>query len=816
MRLKTVNTILILFLSLIIKGQTISGYVYDENKEILPGASIIIDNKENGISSNNQGFYEIGLKPNRSIKIKITFIGFETEEIRIPMLKVNQNYQLDVILFPKNNIINDVIVRDKDSRKQAFSRIKAKQVILVPVGNNGVESILKTLPGVSSANELSSQYSVRGGNFDENLVYVNGIEIYRPFLINAGEKEGLSFINPDLVSDIQFSAGGFEAKYGDKMSSVLSIKYKIPSEIKASMRLSFLGGSSHFEGTTKNKKLSYILGLRRKSNQYLLNAMDTKGEYRPSFSDIQTFIEYQFNNKISFNFLGNVSQNQYKMIPQNRDTEFGTLNNALKLRIFFEGQENNIYSTYFGAFQTKIRSNENANLIFTSSIFKTIESENYDILGEYWLYQLENNLGSDEFGEVKFDRGVGKFIDHARNKIEATVLNLSHTGNIFKNNDRKIEWGISYQKEFITDQIKEWTLIDSAGFLLPHPPDNIGDSLLFTPELEMSSFIKSNLSLESNRYTSFFQFSQDIGNFTINSGMRAAYWDLNKEILLSPRLNISYIPLWEKDIIFRAATGIYYQSPFYKELRNLSGEINYSVKSQKSIHYILGKDYLFYSWGRPFKFISEIYYKDLKNLIPYKIDNVRIQYLNNEVSNGYAAGIDLKINGEFVPGVESWASISIMKTQEDIENDYYINNEGNAINPGFIPRPTDQRLNFSLFFQDYIPKNPFYKIHLNMIYGTGLPFGPPNAEKYQDILRIPNYRRVDIGFSSIIKKENHKNRIKWLNKFESIIISAEIFNLLNIDNTVSYIWVSDVNGRQYAVPNYLTSRQLNFKLSIEL
>ena len=798
-------------------GQTLIGTITDNNKEVLPGTNIIIKGENTGVSSDKDGEYSVKLRPNRSVVIEVSFIGFGIKNIRIPMLKNGQVYTLDIQMNPEGEIIEQVIVKDKTTRKQALSQIKTQHVSLIPNSGGGVESVLKTLPGVSSANELSSQYSVRGGNFDENMVYVNGIEVYRPFLVHSGQQEGLSFVNSDMVENILFSAGGFEAKYGDKMSSVLDITYKTPTKNKASLQMSLLGGSAHFEGVTFHNKFSYLFGFRNKSNQYLLNAMDTRAEYKPNFSDVQTYLKYQLRDNWTISFLGNISQNKYRMIPENRDTEFGTLNEALKLRIFFEGQESDQYNTYFGAFNTNISPNLKTKLNFTTSVFKTIESESFDILGEYWLYQLDNNLGSDDFGDVIFDRGVGKFINHARNNLEAIVLNTSLNGHYIQNDNTKWEWGIKLQNEEITDHIKEWTLIDSAGFTLPHPNDNINGNSDTTQEVLMTEFLKTDLTLSSFRKSGFIQYNKDIGNFTINAGTRASYWSFNEEFLLSPRLNLAFIPLWEKDIVFRAATGIYYQSPFYRELRNLEGELNPNIESQKSTHFVLGSDYLFYSWGRPFKLISEVYYKDLQNLIPYKVDNVRIQYLAENNSNGYATGIDLKINGEFVPGVESWASLSVMQTMEDIEGDSYVDDEtGETIYPGFIPRPTDQRVNFSLFFQDYLPGNPNYKMHLSMMYGTGLSFGPPNSDKYQDILRMPDYRRVDIGFSAVIKAEDKKSRVKFLNKLNSMWISAEVFNLLDIDNTVSYLWVADVSGRQYAVPNYLTPRQINFKLIVGL
>jgi hypothetical protein len=499
------------------------------------------------------------------------------------------------------------------------------------------------------------------------------------------------------------------------------------------------------------------------------------------------------------------------MKPKNRQTDFGTFNEALRLTIFFEGQESDQYETFFGAFSSKYNPNTNLQLQFTTSAFKTFEQENFDILGEYWLYQLDNTLGSDDFGDVAFDRGVGKYINHARNSLDASVINFSHNGTLARN-EIEVDWGIRVQKEEINDKISEWSLIDSAGYTLPHPQDSIGLPSNSNQQITLFDVIKTDIQLSNWRNSGFIQFSKDYNNLTLNAGTRSSFWTFNKELLLSPRASIALAPLWKKDIVFRLATGVYYQAPFYRELRYPDGTLNNNIKSQKSIHYVFGTDYLFYQWGRPFKFITELYYKNLSNLIPYKVDNVRIQYLAENNSNGYASGIDFKINGEFVSGVESWASLSIMKTEEDIVGDSYEDINGQLIYPGYIPRPTDQRVNFSLFFQDYIPGNLNYKMHLNMIYGSGLPFGPPKSEKFEDILRIPDYRRVDIGFSAILKSEGKKSKIKFLNFLESAWISAEVFNLLDINNTVSYLWVTDVSSRQYAVPNYLTSRQLNFKL----
>ena len=804
---------IILFLLLQISsiGQTIEGKITDFKLNPLAAVNISIIDQSGGLISDKDGFYKVNIKANRSYVIAFSFIGYKTEKIRVPMLKKGQKYTLNISLEESNTLLDDIIVKDQKSRKNNLSRIKTKHVEVIPGSGGGIQSVLKTLPGVSSANELSSQYSVRGGNFDENLVYVNGIEVYRPFLIHSGQQEGLSFVNTDLVGSILFSAGGFSAKYGDKMSSVLDIKYKQPKKTASSLSLSLLGGSAHLEGISKNRRLSYLLGFRHKSNQYLLSSLDTEAEYVPRFSDLQTYLNYKINTNWDISLLTNISKNQYQMIPQDRNTDFGTFNEALRLTVFFEGQELDKYETYFGALSTRFNPNTKVQLELTGSAFQTFEQENFDILGEYWLYQLDNNLGSDNFGDVAFDRGVGKYINHARNSLDARVINFSHKGN-YNDKDISLVWGLKFQNEDINDRISEWTLIDSAGFTLPHPYDSIGSTSNSNQQVLMNEILKTDINISSTRQSGYLEYSQDLNNFSLNAGTRSSYWSYNEELLVSPRVSLAYAPNWEKDVVFRLASGIYYQSPFYKELRYPDGRLNNNIESQKSTHYVIGSDYLFYKWGRPFKWITELYYKKLDNLIPYKVDNVRIQYLAENNSKGYATGVDFKINGEFVSGVESWASLSIMQTEEDIIGDSYIDENGNTVEPGYIPRPTDQRVNFSLFFQDYIPGNLNYKMHLNMIYGSGLPFGPPKSEKYEDILRIPDYRRVDIGFSAILKSENKRSRVNFMNVFNSAWLSVEVFNLLDINNTISYLWVSDIGGRQYAVPNYLTRRQVNLKL----
>ena len=787
-------------------SQNISGTIFDENKNPIPAVNISTENNKITMISENNGSYSIDINSNKSIVIFYSCIGYEREKIRIPMLSKNEKYILNITLKTKNNLLDDIEVKDSKNKMESFQRIKTKHVKVLPSTGNNIEALLKTLPGVSSANELSSQYSVRGGNFDENLVYVNGLEIYRPFLIHAGQQEGLSFINSDLIQNISFSSGGFEAKYGDKISSVLDITYKEPKKNKGSIKVSLLGASGHYEGISKNRKLSALIGVRYKTNKYLLNSLETNADYNPISSDIQTFINYKINNTWKISFLGSINNNKYHMIPKNRETEFGTINDALKLKIFFEGQELDEYSTNFGAITATYNPNNKLQLQFSSSAFQTNENENYDILGEYFLYQLDNNLGSDDFGDIAFDRGVGKYLNHARNNLKARVLNLSHKGiQVIENN--QLEWGIKIQKENIQDKISEWKQLDSAFYNLPHPLDNIGGVPNPNQEIILNELKKTEILLSSYRNMGYLQWTKNINNLTINTGTRGSYWTYNEEFLLSPRISISYAPFWKSDVVFRSSTGIYYQSPFYKELRTAEGIILNNIQSQKSIHYILASDYLFYKWGRPFKWTTEFYYKQLNNIIPYKVENVYIQYLPDQIANGYATGIDVKINGEFVKNTESWMSFSLMKTEENIKEDYYEDNT----EVDYIPRPTDQRFKLNIFFQDYIPQKENYKMHLNLVYGSGLPFGPPKGERYQDILRIPSYRRVDIGFSVNLKSKQ-LSKAKWLNVFDKIWFSAEVFNLLDINNTVSYIWISDITGRQYAVPNYMTSRQLNGKL----
>ena len=816
------------------------GKISNHENTALELVNIAVAGERGGTFTDKNGVYEISVPAEKEITLMFSFMGYNMKQLNLN-LKANERKQLNLKLSSSTTQLPVFEVVSEFYRETNLIRINPKIANAIPTPSGNIESIIKTLPGVSSSNELSYQYSVRGGNYDENLIYVNDIEIYRPLLIRSGQQEGLSFINSDLVSSILFSAGGFDAHYGDKMSSVLDIQYKKPQGFAGSVSGSLLGATAHLEGVSKNKKLTYIIGIRQKSNQYILKSMESKGDYKPSFTDFQTYISYDVNTKWELGILGNIARNTYRFIPQTRETKFGTINEALKLKVYFDGQEVDKFDNYFGAFSAEYKPNKDTKIKNIFSAFKSIESETFDIQGQYWLYQLENDFGKDDFGNEAFERGVGTYLTHSRNSLEANVMSVEQKGS-HKYNSNLFQWGAKYQHENIIDNLKEWTLIDSAGYSLPHSVDSVGytqPGLQTKDDFGLQDVISTNIVLPSNRLSGFVQnswnFNFDSTKMSLTAGLRTNYWDFNHQWLVSPRATLSITPKWENDMLFRISVGMYHQPPFYREIRDFNGNINYNIKAQESIHFVLSSDWNFTAWKRKFKYVTEIYYKKLNNLIPYEVDNVRIRYYSNQLAKGYAMGIDMKVNGEFVNGIESWASLSVMQTQEDIIGDFYYKyfNKDNVeiiqgftldniavdstrIEPGYIPRPTDQRVNFSLFFQDYLPKNPTYKMHLNLLFGSGLPFGPPKTAKYLHTLRMPMYRRVDIGFSKLLKSEdNILSNKNIFRHFKTIWITAEVFNLLQINNTISYLWIKDVNNRQYAIPNYLTPRMLNVKLLIE-
>ena len=777
---------------------TLKGIVKDQDGNPLDMVNIALKDFPIGTSSNRKGEFLLRIPARKQIIVVFSSLGYHPDFDTITA-ESEETIRKEITLKVTNLQLAEVMVTEQRRSGGNVTRLDPRLMNALPDAATGaVEALIKTLPGVSTNNELSSQYTVRGGNFDENLVYVNDIEIYRPFLIRAGQQEGLSFINSDLVSTIEFSAGGFNAKYGDKMSSVLDIKYRKPSDFRGSASMSLLGATAHFEDVAMKGKLAHISGIRYKTNRYMLGGLDEEGEYDPRFLDFQTYITYQFSEKFNISFLGNVAQNQYKFIPQTRETTFGTWQNPLNTKIYFEGQEVDDFQTYLGAFSANYHPNVNLNLKFIASTYYATEKETYDILGQYYLNELERNMSSEEFGDSILNLGVGAFLNHARNYLDAHVFNFSHRG-AFNSDNHLINWGIKYQHEQIQNRINEWVYRDSTGYSIPYSDTEV--RLYYT--------LNSKTDISSNRFSGFVQDTWSVpissGDLYLTGGLRFNYWDFNHELLISPRASISFYPDWKNKISFRLSAGSYNQSPFFKELMNTDGSLNFDTKAQRSYQIVAGTDLVFTAWDRPFRFTTEAYYKYMNRLIPYQIDNVRIRYLAEQEAVGYATGLDMKVNGEFVSGVQSWASLSFMSTKEDILNDGH----------GFIPRPTDQWMNFSLFFQDYLPGNPSYKMQLSGFFGARLPTGPPNSERYQDIFRMPAYRRIDLGFSKvIISSANPVDRKFWRN-INDMWLSLEVFNLLNINNTISYFWVSSIYGDQFGVPNYLTDRKFNLKLTVK-
>ena len=777
---------------------TLRGTVSDQDGMPLDMVNIGLKDFPLGTSSNREGKFLLRIPAGREVVVVFSSVGYASFTDTINA-NPEENITLDIILPATDLKLAEIVVTEQRRSGGNVTRLDPRFLEVMPnAATGGVEALIKTLPGVSTNNELSSQYTVRGGNFDENMVYVNDIEIYRPFLIRAGQQEGLSFINSDMVSTIDFSAGGFNARYGDKMSSVLDIKYRKPSVFRGSASMSLLGATAHFEDVALKGRLAHISGIRYKTNSYMLGGLDEKGEYDPKFIDFQTYVTYRFSENFDLSFLGNLAQNQYRFVPQTRRTTFGTWQTPLNTTIYFQGQEIDDFQTYLGALSANYHPNLNLNLKFILSAFNTSEKETYDILGQYYLNQLERNMASEEFGDSVLNLGVGTFLNHARNYLDANVYSFSHKG-AYNSENHLLNWGIKVQHEQFEDKINEWIYRDSTGYSLPYSDKEV--LLYFT--------LNTGNKVSSNRITGYFQDTWSVpvsnGDLYFTGGVRFNYWDFNNEFLFSPRASISYYPEWESKISFSLSGGMYHQSPFFKELKNRDGSINYDTKAQRSYQVVAGTDYLFTAWDRPFRFTTEAYYKYMNRLIPYQVENVQIRYLGEQEAVGYATGIDMKVNGEFVSGVQSWASLSFMKTEEDILGDGY----------GYIPRPTDQWMNFSLFFQDYFPGNPSYKMQLSGFYGARLPTGPPNSERHQDVFRMPSYRRIDLGFSKVIISPAKPIQNSVFRHINDMWVSLEVFNLLNINNTISYFWVSSIQGDQFAVPNYLTDRKFNLKLTVK-
>lgn len=838
MRLRYTLLILMMF-PILLLGQAKDSYIYgkitDNRGNVLELVNVAVLGSSYGVSSNSRGQYELHLPADTLLNVVYSFVGYQpiTKEIK---LKVGEHRKIDVSLSSTSTTLSDIVVSDRQINSATITRLDAREIAMIPSSSaGGVEDLVKTLPGVSSTNELSSQYNVRGGNFDENLIYINGIEIYKPFLVGSGQQEGMSVINPSLVSNIDFSAGGFSAEYGDKLSSALDITYKKPVIPAASLSLSFLGAEAHAEGSVMKNKLSYLIGARYKNNKYILGNMETKGVYQPNFTDFQGILSYNISPRLEVSAFGYYSRNSYLMVPETRETDFGNIQAAHRITIYFDGKESSNYNTGLGAFTLNYSPNEDLNLKLIASTYSAMESENYDIQGQYWIGQLETNPGSEQNGNVISNQGVGTYIEHARNDFYSQVFNIDHKG-AYKNDMLNLKWGVRYQHQHFDDFINEWEMIDSAGFSLPHPADSIGSPNPPHPLFDIRHVSKGHNILDINNIDGFvnseWSFNSDKDDImTLSVGLRANYWGYNNEVNISPRAGFALKPGWNHNMLFRLSGGVYVQPPFYRELRMFDGSLvkPQDATTQKSYQVVFTHEYNFEAWERPFLLTTEIYYKYLKDIIPYEVDNIRIKYFADQRATGYATGMDVRINGEFVKGIESWASLSFMKSAENIK--YYLSSDGTIlsqtdVNNGAdfvcdtlikgIPRPSDQKVNFSIFFQDYIPYIPSFKVNLKLVFGTGMPFGAPYSERYKQTLRMSPYRRVDIGFSKqLISETTSLKKGNPLAFVKNCWISLEIFNLLGISNVSSYMWVTDIYNIQYAVPNYLTPRQINLKLVAE-
>ena len=808
--------IIIFLIPLIILSQKsyIKGVVLDINNNPIENVNISSESKA-GATTNSNGFYSIEIKALTDINITFSHVNFKS--ISFPInLKTNEVYEFYPVMDINIQQIEEIVLNsNKRTELKSIITIDPQIIRTIKGAQPGIENLLKTLPGVNISNELSTQYSVRGGNFDENLVYVNGIEIYRPFLVRSGQQEGLSFVNSNLIKNIKFSAGGFQSKYGDKLSSVLDIEYKNPNGNNLAGNINLLGGNITLNNISKNARVSNILGVRYRDNSMLVNSRETITNYNPKFIDIQNFLTANINEKFSFNFLSYISVNNYNYKPQSRQTNFGTLNDPTALIVYYQGQEKDKYQTFFGAAKLNFKASVNTELSLITSAFQTSEKEYFDILAQYRLGEVNNNIGDEDLGDVEFSEGIGSQLNHGRNNLNAIIYNIEHKGN-YKKNDNNLEWSLKFTKEDIKDRIVEWEVIDSTGFSIDPPFfESLGDQPYTANEGPIVPYqnIRKTNNTKTNRIQSYVQWSKNsnIGATEIysNAGVRLHGWSIDNQkmnFVYSPRFQIGIKPDWKKDMIFKLSGGVYHQPPFYRELRDYNGEINYGVKAQRSIHLVASNEYSYSLWNRPFKLTSEIYYKDMTNVNAYTVDNVRIRYLANNNAKAYAYGLDLRLNGEFIKGTESWFSFGYLNTKENIDNQ------------GYIPRPSDQRLKFGILFQDYIPNIPDLKMYLNLVYNTGVPGGAPsyaNSYNYQN--RLPDYKRVDLGISYVIVNGEKNYKKGWKKKFSDLSIGLEIFNMFDIQNSITNTWVRDVySKRQYSIPNYLTPRLLNLTIDIKL
>ncbi|WP_370788891.1 carboxypeptidase-like regulatory domain-containing protein [Leyella stercorea] len=768
---------------------TLSGRVIDENNDPVEFASVSCPKQGKMTMTSLKGDYSLQLQSADSVEIRFSMVGYKTKVRTLRRPRGKQTMQ--IVLHSSDNALSEVTITGKRIETGQTQELSKEHLKSMPsTTGNAVEEMIQSQAGVSTHSELSSQYNVRGGSFDENSVYINNVEIFRPFLVRSGQQEGISVINPDMVEKIGFSTGGYEARYGDKMSSALNIEYRRPKRFEASATASMLGASV-FVGMS-NKKFSWSNGLRYKTTKYLLGSMDTKGEYQPTFIDYQTYLTYSPNKRWDIKFLGNISDNHYNFTPEDRETNFGTMENVKAFKVYFDGQEKDVFRTFFGSLGITRKFNENTSLSFIASAFNTREQEKYDIQGQYWLTQTETSE----------NLGVGTYFQHTRNYLKAHVESAKL---LFKTKQKKhnIEAAFTYKWEHIEENSVEYEMRDSSKYSIPHTGK----------DLYMIYSMRAKNTLTANRVEAYaqdtYRFTGSEGKtlYTLNYGLRLAYWSFTKETILSPRLSLGIIPAFNENITMRFATGLYYQAPFFKEIRDTTttngityASLNRKAKSQRSIHFIAGFDYRFKMNNRPFKFTAEAYYKALGNLVPYSVNNVKVVYYGDNMCSGHAAGLDLKLFGEFVPGTDSWVSLSLMNTSM-------------KLNGKSIPLPTDQRYAVNLFFTDYFPGTTRWKMSLKLALADGLPFSAPHRELESNVFRAPAYKRADVGlnYRIIDNSDRHKKR----NPIRNLWVGAECLNLFGINNVNSYYWITDVTGQQYAVPNYLTGRQINVKLSVD-
>lgn len=792
MRIKTIIfQIICLLVTVTASAQTFTlhGRVTDENNDPIEFASVSCLKQGKMTMTSLKGEYSMQLHSADSVVIKFSMIGYKakTRVLRRPRGKQT----LQIVLHSDENQLGEVTVTGKKIETGQMEDISKDHLKSLPsASGNAVEELIQSQAGVSTHSELSSQYNVRGGSFDENSVYIDNVEIYRPFLVRSGQQEGISVINPDMVEKISFSTGGYEARYGDKMSSALNIKYRKPKKFEATASASMLGASA-FVGVS-NKKVSWSNGFRYKTTKHLLGSMDTKGEYSPTFIDYQTYLTYTPNKRWEIKLLGNISDNHYNFTPEDRETKFGTMENVKAFQVYFDGQEKDVFRTFFGAVGITRNFGEKTSLSLIASAFNTREQEKYDIQGQYWLTQTETSE----------NLGVGTYFQHARNYLKAHVESAKL---LFKTKYKKhdIEGAFTFKKEKITENSVEYEMRDSSNYSIPHTGK----------DLYMIYSMRAKNVLDANRIEAYvqdaFRFTSNNEKtlYTLNYGVRLSHWSYTKETIVSPRVSLGIIPAFNENITMRFATGLYYQAPFFKELRDTTTQngityasLNSKAKSQRSIHFIAGFDYRFRMNNRSFKFTAEAYYKALGNLVPYSVNNVKVVYYGSNESSGHAAGIDLKLYGEFVPGTDSWLSLSLMNTSM-------------KLNGKSIPLPTDQRYAINLFFTDYFPGTDRWKMSLKLALADGLPFSAPHQELESNVFRAPAYKRADIGLSYRLLNNEGKQR-KHI-QLRNVWLGAECLNLFGINNVNSYYWITDVTGGQYAVPNYLTGRQVNFRVTVD-